>query len=488
MAENLQESEENLVTSVTNADLESFINHDPEDIVYKEFENDPNVATDPHFKWKCMKTVFLLNFFGAFGVGLLSILCVYFDLNFSNLCDSTKWINLPHNIKIAHLYSKAASDQIYLFWYVINLLLVFEVSKIQRQVLILANLLAGCVCTIWRLSTVATDLYGKSSLLGAPQFLIFIVMSIYTTSVVLKERITTGFWRRLIVTLNVNNQIIIAFVFYLVHFYVILPTFIKASIYIRLAMAFFIPVVGYGARILCRVCLQHIKHILHPGRLYILSAGLHALTVTLYRILQASVQSTWAFIALGLAHSVVGFIDKISVLYQRSALSFVCRKFCFRVYRVKRNPREMRESADILILNLVYELWGVMITCFTYTLYAVQHSIPLNPKIEKEYTQGPVIRDLMYRIIFTICVETISSTLAVFWVIKKSNFAIIKLWTVKWKLYCFVLAMNAIFPLILASKTLVNITEESFTLFLIDSGRQDLASKLKMCNYTSRPY
>ena len=193
MENSFGEEQDHLFVKETNTDLQCFVNHDPEDIVYKEFENEPNLETNRQLKWqlfrKCIKTVVLLNCFGTFGVGLLSTLCVYFDLNFSNLCDSTRWIDLPRNIKIAHLYSKAASDQTYLFWYVINLLLVFQVSRIQKQVLILANLLAGCVCTIWRLSTVVTDLYGKSSLLGAPQFLIFIVMSIYTTTVVLKGKV-----------------------------------------------------------------------------------------------------------------------------------------------------------------------------------------------------------------------------------------------------------------------------------------------------------
>lgn len=478
-----QREDVNLLIPARNDDVTEFVQFDGNDTLFEELLRGEEEESRSVLLKRIARSVFSMTvLFGLF-IGGLSIALVYFNLNFYNLCNSTKWQDLPQNVQLVHIYSHCIADQLFIFWYAIDLSLVFSVRRELRTIIILTNLLAGCVATIYRLSTKVTNIYATAAWLGTPQDLLFLITVFYTSWNVIPESNTI--WKRIKYSILSNTQAILSFFVYLINLFVIVPYFVKLPLNIRFGIATIMPVFGYIARIVCSEILLRLR-IFHPGKLYILLAGLYALTVLNYRIFQANIESLVVFMSLGLIHGIVGFIERLSVLYKKPLLGYVLSKVHYNGYQVERTPKEKRVATDILIMGIVYEIWGSLTTNALLFMYEIQHSIPK----EKggNFSAEKATSDLIIRILYSMVVDNASIFLSVYIIVRKGNLPINKVWFRKWKRFAIVLTINALFPILVASKVMIELTERSYFEHLSERGDTALAERLKMCNYTSYPF
>lgn len=85
------------INSVLNADVavtECFAAFDADDCIYEETPDKRSLFTFQTFA-KSLLVVFLITLVGGLLAATVSLAFIYFDLNFLNLCDTTKWRDLP---------------------------------------------------------------------------------------------------------------------------------------------------------------------------------------------------------------------------------------------------------------------------------------------------------------------------------------------------------------------------------------------------------
>jgi len=461
----------------------AFVDNQDNDTIFEELQPHEEQSKRQIIK-RSACSIFTMTILCGIFIAIFSIALIYFNLNFNSLCDSTKWQELPQPVKVVHIYSHCFCDQLFMFWYAIDLSFVFSVRRDLRTILVLTNLLAGCFTTIYRLTTKITNIYATSSWLGTPQYIVFLATVFFTSWKVLPPNNYT-IWRKIKYIVLVNIQVILAFLMYALNLYVIVPSFVRMTFYARLVIATVIPIFGYIARIICRQTLLQLR-LFHPGNLYILVAGLYALTILYYRIFQSNIDTLLAFMYLGFVHAFFGCIERLSVLYQKPIIGYVLSKLRYNGYQVERTPKEKRVASDMLVMGIIYEVWGSLAANILLFMYEIQHSIPKEKG--SSYSTEKAITDLMIRILYSMTIDYIFILLSVYIIVRKGNLPINRIWKKKWRRIAVVLTINALFPILAASKVIIMLTEKSYFDQLSDRGDLELASRLKMCNYTSYPF
>ena len=478
------EGEDEEIVTYDNS-LQCFTDFNADDQIYEE-----RATSDPlhikKFAVKCILTIITITVVGGFVAAVVSIPFIYFDLNFMNLCDSTKWNELPSKIRLAHLFSHCFADQVFMFWCIIPYCLAFRIDGNKLHLSILYCLIVGCIGTIYRLSTFIFQIYGTSSWLGTPQYSILLLTIFISPCIILSNQRLNRREKFKFYCVLVSQHLVV-FVNNYLNLFVILPLFLKINPPFKSLMAIFVPMIGFVSRIICRRSLSSSKTCFHPGNIYILNSVVYAVTILFYRILQASVTSLNSFMLLSSIHAIVTFLERLfSTLYSKRITAFLCRKILRREISSHRNLKEKRVMADCFIAGIIYEIWAIVVTNCVHFLYSVQHKIP--HKHDSMYHFLDQFGDTLIRLSYSLCVESIFVYFAVVILTVKVNMPINRIWCNQWKRITLVLIINAVFAILLTTKTIANITEKSYSESLSNRGDNELANKLFMCNYTYYPY
>lgn len=475
----------NSVLNADVADTECFAAFDADDCIYEETPDKRSLFTFQTFA-KSLLVVFLITLVGGLLAATVSLAFIYFDLNFLNLCDTTKWRDLPKKLKVVHLFSHCLVDQVFMFWGVVNLCFVFSMKKLKRTVLVLLALLTGCICTIYRLSTYSLNIFATSIWIGMFQHVIFLIVTFAVPFFLLSKKVKK-LKERIKLCFTINAQFFMGLLFNILNMFFILPIFLHSNKFHRMLIATLIPILGYICRTTCRHILLSIDGIFHPGNLYILYTCLYATTILFYRILQASVESFEEFMILTCVHALVGCTERISNLYQRHAISFVlhnCR--IHKDYDVKRTPKEKRVLADSVVVGVIFEVWGILVTNCMFFLYTLQQMIPL--RHGGEFSAPEQLVEFIKRMCYSVAIEVLFVYFTVLVLTIKGNLAMYRVWFHRWRQMTLVLLLNVIFTLFLSSKPLTNLTAQSYHQHLIERGDEGLAKLLFQCNHSRYPY
>lgn len=451
------------------------------DIIFEEQEPDTSYNISQTLRTSIL-TVFSMTFLVTFSTLLLCIPLLYFDLHFANICDRTEWKDLPKRIQQIHLYCHCLSDHLFMFWYMLNIWLVFRIDGVVTKLIFLFNMLAGSICTIYRLSTYIFEIYASSSWLGTPQYLIYLTVMILAPWVVFSnEGLNTR--EKCKLCFITSFVYVIVFIINYLNLFIILPTFLKYGTNGQFYMATFVPILGYIARVCSRKVLSFIKRQFHPGDVYVLYSHVYAVTILFYRILHASVKSLPTFFIIGLIHALIGFLQIIfSELFIRKIIGFIKRFILRREFQLERTRKEKRVRGDTLVVGIMYEVWGITITNCAFFLYAVQHQIPIEHG--STYNFWSHFKDLSIRLSYLLSIEIIFTSLSIVIVTLKTNVAVNKIWRQNWKRFAFVLVVNGALAILVTTKPLTSLVEQSYHKYLVARGDKHLAEQLYLCNTT----
>ena len=463
------------------------VDFDPTDDIYEERTTGQPIFIRDALR-KCAYTVVGMIICGSLFAGLVSTALIYINLNILNLCDSTPWKDLPTPIQHAHVFGKCVADQIFLLYAIGTLVLAFNATPNKIHVAILYALLSGCVCTIYRLTTYQLHLYATSAFLGVPQYIIHLLVVVITPWILLSSTTTLDKRRKVKSCLLFGIQYFVPFVGNFTNNVIVLPVFFHMKPIYQSLMGLLGPFIGFASRTLCQAILLKIPTCFHPGNLYILYSTVHAVTILTYRIFQASVVSRTSFYTFGFVFAFLAMTERIvSGLYKKRIVYYL------QVTILKKDPPEIstsvkqkRVNADSIIVGIVYEMWGIVVTNCMFMMYSIQHRVPR--RYGEKYRAEDQIMETVARIAYSVVIECFSVYVAVFVLTVKCNIPINRLWHKKWRRIIGVLILNACFVVMLSSKAMVRMTENAFSIHLKERGDKLLARKLSMCNHTIHPY
>ena len=146
------------------------------------------------------------------------------------------------------------------------------------------------------------------------------------------------------------------------------------------------------------------------------------------------------------------------------------------------DPREKRTKADLVIVGIVYETWGIVLTNCIFLLYSIQHKIPY--KHAANYAAWELVENTLVRITYSLCVEWLFASAGIIVLTLKTNTPINRVWRMKWKKMSSFLLLNAWFSILLTSKSMVRLTDSTYYNHLVERGDAELANSIRQCNST----
>ena len=88
------------------------------------------------------------------------------------------------------------------------------------------------------------------------------------------------------------------------HGFFIYPAYNEQNKEGKLLTAIFAPLVGAVLKIICRISVQRLRNVTHPGQSYVLIAPVYFGSVILSRVLQADLHGLRSMVTLGIIHGV----------------------------------------------------------------------------------------------------------------------------------------------------------------------------------------
>ena len=355
---------------VDNADEEDTLMFDENDEIYEEFISDEDIPNILKWLTQNMKIVSSMIILCGSLISVASLGVLYLDLHILQVCVSTKWEKLTDKIQQVRIISSCVVDVLLQLWYIFLLYFMFPKTDICKLNLILINLLAGCIDSIYRLSAQTMHVYGFKGWYIAPQILMLVFTTLYSSWRV-ASLYRNGIRARFKFCFVLNIQVFLSLIIGTTH-QLVTPSFVQLEGKNKLIIASIIPLIGYLCRFICRKTADSITNLIHPGKLYLFSTTVYTVSILFYRSFQATIESFTLFILLSLIHAVIGLLERITLICRERFYNRIRTKFTGWHYNTTHLPKSKRVLTDLLIIGIIYEIWGVIITNALLMLYAIQ--------------------------------------------------------------------------------------------------------------------
>ena len=200
-------------------------------------------------------------------------------------------------------------------------------------------------------------------------------------------------------------------------------------------MILFYVLLSFVIRTIARVILLNVSSINHPGTSYILLILCNASTIAVYRFLQAEIQSLWNFVLVSLVIGVIGFLEKITVVFTDHFFIWLYRKLSILTTTTTkqddktnsksfvgkyRTPRSQRFTADVIVCGVIHELTFIGISNALVQLY-------------RNTTASNLSKQFGTRTLVALLCEYVFSIVAVYTMTWFFNIPVLKVWSKRWK-------------------------------------------------------
>lgn len=448
-------------------------------------ENLIQTQSTSHESWITIcKTSFSVTFICGLFVAAVSSGCVYFSVMFLELCETWKWFKQYPEYQIIRIYSQCLKDVLLQCSVPISFLFSLKLDGNSRCFIILYNLLASCINVIYRLSTQVTNIYGKNTLIGTPQFVVFLFMLFFTTGLT-AAKVASGRRKKLKLFLVLCMQFLFALAVGYLNLFVFIPWHLQLISTPKLIVATVVPSLGYLSTFLCERIITLYAEIVPDHKLFTLSISLKAVCMLFYRSYQAHINTLAQYLYLSLLHGVVSFIEKLFSVHILKMFAWMARKMCNCSINTTITARTKTNRMNIVITSIILEIWGIAVSNLFIVFYAVQKRIPI--KGENHFSVSDHMLDFAKKMSFSILLEYIFNVLLIFYFTRYLNLQL-AYWK-KMKIYfTIVILINSCMSILYFAAHLTMLTQDAFIISLTNDDQSELAKLLPYCNTSFPPY
>lgn len=430
--------------------LDDFTKFEPTDTVFQEF--DPPPGSSGKMAWKdsrpsrgqsfvtCFKTVFLMQFLFGSGIAFLAIAVVVVDVNTADLCyeKTSTWNSMPHIIQSIRVTSQSVEGFFIQLWHFFIMLCMFGCSVMKELNLLTINLLAAFMDSCYRLSLQIFGIY-KRPWMSYPLNVLFCAMVLANSLIIAKKHIIPVqlYSRKKLVKIAslLALQFLMGIPATFVLVYKIFPWYSEKSEIEKVLIAGACPLIISVPKVVVRAAAPKFD-LVHPGILYLLVGCLYASAAIVFRVMQAELTSFSLFVALGVGHAVIDFVERLTVTmrdhiweYMYKLLSH-CNRSQTRSFHAgnARTPRSMRFVADVSIQLLLTEATA-LVTAVGF-IQVDKFMYPDNSRISVSH----LIWEFILRCVTGLAVDIVFNTVSVWLQVTIFNVAILKVWNSrKWR-------------------------------------------------------
>ena len=235
--------------------------------------------------------------------------------------------------------------------------------------------------------------------------------------------------------------------------YTIYPAYNEQKNEGKLLIAILAPLVGFVLKVICRISVQRLRNVTHPGYSYVLLAPLYFGSAIVFRVLQADLDSLRSMAILGIVHGISEVLER-SFMVIIDHYGHVIWKRTSAPWGSFRTPRRERLMADIAIMSMLYESIGIVSVNGVLYLYEAiyLHSDPL----------VKLLQSFAIRTSILLVIEWFFTSMSLAIVIHYQNMAVVAVWRKRWRRHTFVAVVCAVPVAIWTSGYLLEILHGRF--------------------------
>ncbi|XP_022777952.1 uncharacterized protein LOC111319442, partial [Stylophora pistillata] len=314
--------------------------------------------------WKSLFTGTLISLLTATVIGSLFVFFTYLSYETVLDCPFHSVESIPLQIQWMKCMSGIVSSAFVYIWFLVSMLLLFRPYQLigVKIKLSLAALSVYCLDAFYRIGLQAFEVLQSKAFtsLKLPLnilFLVSICLQVYlvTThfSVSLSRRKRASLFLQLILPNCLSDAVTF------ITIYTIYPAYNKQTNEGKLLIAILAPLVGFVLKVICRISVQRLRNITHPGYSYVLLAPLYFGSAIMFRVLQANLDSLRSMAILGIVHGISEVLERIFMVII-DHYGHVIWKRTSAPWGSFRTPRRERLMADTAIMSKLYESIGVV--------------------------------------------------------------------------------------------------------------------------------
>jgi hypothetical protein len=451
--------------------LEDFIEFDPEDAIFQEFDPPRRLETDPKawklslptFKkslWECLKSVLLIQTVAGTLIGFIAVGIVFLDFSTVEWCydDTLTWNKMPMNVQQLRVTAQTIEGFAYEMCDFCCIITVFPFSLIKELHLLTLNLLAAFIEVAYRLYFQMYGIY-KISWMSFPLNALFCLV-ILINNYLLARHFCPHSWKKTIITdfiLSAQFLLGIPVAFFLV--YKLFPFYVGQEEHIKVLIAAICPLFSAIPKVVSRLGAQTLKGIIHPGTAHVLVAVIYGASAVVFRVLQAELTSMELFVALGIAHAIIDLVERITITMRDHIWEYLYRLIRRQTRRQPkyRTPRSRRFMADVSIQIMMQEATALITALGFINVYQFLYSE------QKPLTNYKLIFDFLIRAAIGLSTDMVFNTISLLIQTRVMNIAVNRVWRKKWRHHMIVNCLTVCLSVLYFSDHLFNIVRDKYT-------------------------
>ena len=235
--------------------------------------------------------------------------------------------------------------------------------------------------------------------------------------------------------------------------YTIYPAYNEQKNEGKLLIAILAPLVGFVLKVICRISVQRLRNVTHPGYSYVLLAPLYFGSAIVFRVLQADLDSLRSMAILGIVHGIAEVLERSFMVIIDHYGHFIWKRTSA-PWGSFRTPRRERLMADIAIMSMLYESIGVMSVNGILYLYEAVY-LQSDPLVK-------LLQSFAIRTSILLMIEWFFTSMSLAIVIHYQNMAVVAVWRKRWRRHTFVAVVCAVPVAIWTSGYLLEILHGRF--------------------------
>ena len=393
-----------------------------------------------HTIWKSLYTGTLISLLTATIIGSLFSSFTYLSYETVLDCPFHSIESIPSQIQWMKCISGILSSAFVYMWFPVSMLLLFRPYQLigVKMKLALAAFSVYCLDTLYRVGLQAFEVL-QSKAFTSPKlplnflFLLSVCLQVYLVtshfSVSLSRR------QRVYLFLQLILPSCFSYIVTFITIYTIYPAYNKQKNEGKLLIAILAPLVGFVLKVICRISVQRLRNVTHPGYSYVLLAPLYFGSAIVFRVLQADLDSLQSMAILGIVHGISEVLER-SFMVIIDHYGHVIWKRTSAPWGSFRTPRRERLMADIAIMSMLFESIGIVSVNGVLYLYEAiyLHSDPL----------VKLLQSFAIRTSILLVIEWFFTSMSLAIVIHYQNMAVVAVWRKRWRRHTFVAVVCAV--------------------------------------------
>lgn len=396
-----------------------------------------------------LKFVFIIQIVCGTTIALLALCFVIINFNTADLCisNANKYSHLPRTYRAI----KTVGTSVKAFFAMLSgfflLSTVFTYAQLRQANITLINIIAAFLSAVYILVLFVFDISLNENWIEYPIFAISILVIVFNgvKLAMLCIPLPRPWPRFLHLSFTFSAQFVLVTSYTYFMCYSFWPWFNKQKEFIKFISSALSPLIFAFPKLVCRLAAQKLK-VIHPGSSHVFVSAVYGATVIIFRMMQAELSHVGLFIALGIVHSFIDLVERLTVIMRDYIWEYLY--LLVRCKRRRRNkyssPRSRRFVADMSIQILLQEATGLVIGLGFKHLYHFAYS-DVNPP----YTDFIVLVWFAIRVTIGLTIDLFFNTISLLVQMRFMNIAVVKVWKHKWRHHCLVMCIVAMATMII---------------------------------------